>query len=564
MSAVSFSYSLSTYHDAVISALGSLYQSNITSRIWAKDYTVWKPAPDEIVNRLGWLDAPADTLKKIPDIRSEIVPIINSGINDVVLLGMGGSSLTAEVFKDVFGSTADCPTLRILDTTDPATIAAVTASLNPDKTLFIVSSKSGTTLEVNSLFQYFYNLMLKKSRDRARGLFLFITDEGSPMAKLAGEVSLLPVFLNNPDIGGRYSALSLPGIVPAALIGVDVERLLQNAASAAQREKTQISTGKLDDTGASLGAALGTLAQMGRDKLTLIMPPHFASFGNWLEQLIAESTGKEGKGILPVTGEELSEHGAYSNDRVFVFFQNRANDNSPKIASLVATGHPVITIESNDTYELGAQMFIWEMATAVAAHILKINPFDQPNVEAAKKYAHRMIAQYKEKKVLPLSKAALTTDQCDVYGTSNGSTPVDALKNFLGQARAFDYVCFQVFLSPTPKVDEALRKLRETIFVKYGFAVTMGYGPCYLHSTGQLHKGDSGNGLFIQLTADELIDVDIPDRFGADDSTLTFGTLKAAQAQGDWQALTDARRRVIRFHFKTTPAAGLKNLSGLL
>jgi hypothetical protein len=375
---------------------------------------------------------------------------------------------------------------------------------------------------------------------------------------------LRQTFLNNPAIGGRYSALSMPGIVPAAIIGVDVERLLQNAARAAQREKTKNTPGKLDDTGASLGATLGTLAQMGRDKLTLIMPPIFTSFGNWLEQLIAESTGKEGKGILPVTGEKLSEPGAYSNDRIFVFFQNGADDNSPKIKSLAAGGHPVIIIESNDIYELGAQMFIWEMATAVAANILKINPFDQPDVEAAKKYAHRMIAQYRKKKELPLSKPALTTKQCDVYGNINGSTIAETLKNFLKQARAFDYVCLQVYLSPSPEIDKALRKMRETIFAKCKLAVTIGYGPRYLHSTGQLHKGDSGNGLFIQLTADDLIDIFIPDSFGAENSTLTFGTLKAAQAEGDWQALIDARRRVIRFHFKTNPAAGLTNLATLL
>jgi len=564
MSTVRFLYSLGAYNNAVISALESLSQNDIIARIWAKDYTVWKQAPDEVVNRLGWLDAAAETLKKLQYIRSEVVPIINSGINEVVLLGMGGSSLAAEVFNDVFGSTADCPTLRIIDTTDPAMISTVSASLNPNKTLFIVSSKSGTTLEINSLFQYFYNLVLKKSGSRARGLFLFITDEGSPLTKLAAEVSELPVFLNNPNIGGRYSALSLPGIVPAALVGVDIERLLQNAAHAAQREKTQNISGKLDETGAVLGATLGTLAQIGRDKLTLIMPPHFASFGSWLEQLIAESTGKERKGILPVTGEKLSEPSAYGNDRVFVIFSNGAEDYSPKIASLTAAGHPVITIESNDIYELGAQMFIWEMATAIAAHILKINPFDQPDVEAAKKYAHRMIAAYRGKKELPLSKQALTTKQCDVYGNINGTTIAEILKNFLGQKRVSDYVCFQVYLSPTPEVDEVLRKLRETIFAKYKLAVTIGYGPSYLHSTGQLHKGDSGNGLFIQLTAENLIDVNIPDNFGADNSTLTFGTLKAAQAEGDWQALIDARRRVIRFHFKTKPTAGLKNLAELL
>jgi len=564
MGTIGFTYSLGAYHNAVISALGALYQNDIIARIWAKDYTVWKQAPDEIINRLGWLDAPAEILKKIQYIRSEIVPIINSGINEVVLLGMGGSSLAAEVFKDVFGSTADCPTLRILDTTDPAMIATVSASLNPNKTLFIVSSKSGTTLEINSLFQYFYNLVLKKSGRRARGLFLFITDEGSPLTKLAAEVSELPVFLNNPNIGGRYSALSLPGIVPAALIGVDIERLLQNAASTAQREKNKIFSGTLDNTGASLGATLGTLAQMGRDKLTLIMPESFASFGIWLEQLIAESTGKDRKGILPITGEELSEPEIYGNDRVFVIFSNRAEEILSKVAFLTAAGHPVITIESDDIYELGAQMFIWEMATAVAAYILKINPFDQPDVEATKNHTRRIIAEYREKKVLPQSLPTLTTNQGDVYGTSSGSTIAEALKTFLEQARAFDYVCLQVYLSPSPEIDKALRKLRETIFAKYKLAVAFGYGPRYLHSTGQLHKGDSGNGLFIQLTADDLIDIDIPDKFGADNSTLTFGTLKAAQAEGDWQALIDARRRVIRFHFKTNPAAGLKNLAELL
>jgi glucose-6-phosphate isomerase/transaldolase/glucose-6-phosphate isomerase len=356
----------------------------------------------------------------------------------------------------------------------------------------------------------------------------------------------------------------MPGIVPAIIIGVDVARLLQNAVSAAQREKTQNFSDNLDDTGSALGATLGTLAQMGHDKLTLIMPPRFASFGSWLEQLIAESTGKEGKGILPVTGETISEPGAYGNDRIFVVFQNGREDNSPKIASLVANGHPVITIENNDIYELGAQMFIWEMATAVAVHILKINPFDQPDVEAAKKYAHRMIASYRENKGLHQEAPALTTPECAVFGRIKASSASEALKNFLKQARALDYVCLQVYLSPTLKVDEALRKLRKTIFIKYGLAVTIGYGPRYLHSTGQLHKGDSGNGLFIQLTADDLIDVNIPESFGAENSTLTFGKLKAAQAQGDWQALIDAGRRVIRFHLRTNPAAGLKKLVELL
>jgi glucose-6-phosphate isomerase len=561
MKGTRLTFSLGQYEAAVKSCLNNLQQDRIVERIWEQDYTVWKPSPDNIINRLGWLNAPADTLKKIQYIRSEIVPIINSGIKDVVLLGMGGSSLAAEVFKDVFGSTADCPTLRILDTTDPATIAAVTASLNPDKTLFIVSSKSGTTLEVNSLFQYFYNLLLKKSKTRARGLFLFITDEGSPMIKLAGEVSSLPIFLNNPAIGGRYSALSLPGIVPAAIIGVDVEKLLQNAVSVMLREKTHKSSGNLDDTGTALGATLGTLAQMGRDKLTLIMPSRFASFGNWLEQLIAESTGKEGKRILPVTGESLSEPGAYGNDRVFVIFPDGDEDSSPKIASLAAAGHPVITIKSDDIYELGAQMFIWEMATAVAAYILKINPFDQPDVEATKVLTSKMIAMYREERALPQEEPSLLTPELSIYGGSKAATPAEALHDFLTQAKEGAYVSIQAYLSRAPQMDEALQQLKTAINRKYRLAVTVGYGPCYLHSTGQLHKGDAGNSLFIQLTADDFLDLDIPDRIGSDKSSLTFGTLKAAQALGDRQALIELGRKVIRFHFAKNATAHIKILA---
>jgi glucose-6-phosphate isomerase len=539
-------------------------QNNIIARIWAKDYTVWKQTPDEIVNRLGWLDAPAEMLLQVQQIRATLEPLIKDGINDVILLGMGGSSLAAEVFSEIFGSVPGYPRIHVLDTTDPALIARTSQNLELKKTVFIVSSKSGSTLEVTSLFQYFFNLVSNKLGNDAGSRFILITDHGSPMIKTAQELSLRHTFLNNPAIGGRYSALSMPGIVPAAIIGVNVERLLQNTVSVVQKEKSQNISGSLDDTGSALGATLGTLAQMGRDKLTLIMPERFASFGIWLEQLIAESTGKEGKGILPITGEELSDPGAYSNDRVFVIFQNGTENNSPKIATLTAAGHPIITIESDDVYQLGAQMFIWEMATAVSAHILKINPFDQPDVESAKKHAHHIIAQYKQKKELPLSKATLATDQCDVYGNRNGSTPSETLKYFLSQAAVNDYVSLQVYLSPTLDVDEALRKLREIIFAKYKLAVTIGYGPRYLHSTGQLHKGDSGNGLFIQLTADDLIDVNIPERFCTESSTLTFGALKAAQAQGDWRALTDKGRRVIRFHFKTNPANGLTNLAELL
>ena len=564
MDNANISFSLGEYRNSIISTLDKMRRDNIIARIWAKDYTVWKPAPDEITNRLGWLDAPSETLEKINYIRATLEPFTNGSIDNVVLLGMGGSSLAAEVFNKIFGSEAGHPQLHIMDTTDPVLISQLTQRLDLEKTLFLVSSKSGTTLEITSLFHYFYNLTLEKMGSSAGSRFILITDEGSPMIKTAQELSLRHTFLNNPAIGGRYSALSMPGIIPAAIIGVDVEILLLTAISAAQREKVDNFSGELAATGAVLGATLGTLAQRGRNKITFIMSPQWAPLGDWLEQLIAESTGKEGKGILPILDEPLADPRFYSQDRVFVFFQDGADDNSPKVAGLAAAGHPVITIRPNDRYDLGGQMFLWEMATAVAGHILGINPFDQPDVETTKAHTRRTIALCREHKELPSELPSLTTPECVIYGGPKDITFAGALKSFLSEAAKDDYVCLQVYLSPTPEVDEALQSLREKIFAKHGLAVTIGYGPRYLHSTGQLHKGDSGNGLFIQLTADDLLDIKIPDRIGVADSTLTFGTLKAAQAQGDWQALKDAGRRIIRFHFRANPAAGLKTISELL
>jgi glucose-6-phosphate isomerase len=564
MDNASISYSLGEYQDSIISALNTMRRDNIINRIWTKDYTVWKPAPDEIANRLGWLDTPAETLEKIIYIRGTLELFTSGSINDVVLLGMGGSSLAAEVFNRIFGSATGYPQLHIMDTTDAVLISQLTQHLDLGKTLFLVCSKSGTTLEITSLFHYFYNLTLEKIGSSASRRFIFITDKGSSLKELSKKLSLQHVFLSDSNIGGRYSALSISGIVPAAIIGVDVEKLLLNAIAAAQREKVEYFSGGLAATGSVLGATLGTLAQKGRNKITFIMPPQWASLGNWLEQLIAESTGKEGKGILPVLGEPLADPRFYRQDRVFVFFQDGADDNSPKIAGFAATGHPVITIRLNDRYDLGGQMFIWEMATAVAGHILGINPFDQPDVETTKAHTRRTISLYREHKELPSELPSSTTPECVIYGGPPVAAFSDALKIFLSEAAQDDYVCLQVYLSPTPEVDEALRKLRETIFAKHKLAVTIGYGPRYLHSTGQLHKGDSGNGLFIQLTADDLLDIGIPDHIGVAGSTLTFGVLKAAQAQGDWQALKDAGRRIIRFHWRANPAAGLRKLTELL
>jgi glucose-6-phosphate isomerase len=548
------------YRDAVSDAMDCLRRNNIVSRILARDYTVWKSTPNEIVNRLDWLTAPAETLTRMQDIRSILDPLIKDGLRDAVLLGMGGSSLAAAVFNDVFGNRRGYPRLHILDTTDPAAIAGVARNLTIEKTIFLVSSKSGTTLETSSLFQYFYNLVLHQLGSAAGSRFIFITDAGSSMVELAGALSVRHTFLNNPAIGGRYSALSLPGIVPAAFIGIDVEELLQRALAAAEKETAGFLSGELQCSGSALGTILGVLAQKGRDKLTLILPARLISFGNWIEQLIAESTGKEGKGILPIVNEPLADPGSYSNDRVFVIFRDDPAELSPAAAVLAAAGHPVITMRLDDDYDLGAQMFFWEMAVAVAGHVLGINPFDQPDVETTKKQTRNMIAIYRDRRELPEEPPTLTTPECRVYGQARGSSVAGVLKNFLDQARESDYVSLQIYLSPTHDIDVALEKLRAAIFARYRLAVTLAYGPRYLHSTGQLHKGDAGRGLFIQFTAGDSEDLEIPDRAGFSGSSLTFGTLKSAQAIGDWRALIELGRRIIRFHLDKNIAATIESM----
>ncbi|KUG22798.1 glucose-6-phosphate isomerase [hydrocarbon metagenome] len=558
------SFSLGIYQDSIIGALDAIRRDDIIGRIWAKDHTVWKSSPVEIADRLDWLDAPQETLEKVTYIRQSLEPFFNGSINDAVLLGMGGSILAAEVFNKIFGSEAGYPNLHIVDTTDPILISRITKRLNLEKTLFLVSSKSGKTMEVTSLFHYFYNLVLNKLGDIAASHFIIITDKGSALEDLSRKLSIHQVFSSNSNIGGRYSALSVTGIVPAAIIGIDVEILLLSAIDALQREKPENFSGEFSATGTVLGATMGTLAREGRNKITFIMSPQWASFGMWLEQLIAESTGKEGKGILPVLDEPLADPCFYGNDRLFVFIQNASGDNSEKIEGLIEAGHPVITITTNNRYNLGGLMFLWEMATAIAGHFLGINPFDQPDVEITKAHTRRMIALYREHKELPYELPSLSTPECVIYGGPQVTNMADKLKLFISEANKDDYVCLQVYLNQSPEIDETLKNLRETIFIKYGLAVTIGYGPRYLHSTGQLHKGDSGNGLFIQLTQENFWDVDIPDEIGKNKSSLTFGTLQAAQAQGDWQALKEEGRRIIRFHFRTNSVAGLKNLTEIL
>jgi transaldolase/glucose-6-phosphate isomerase len=567
------SASLGHYQSAVDTALDEMVRDRIVSRIWAHDHTVWKPEPTEISNRLGWLhiaDLMSDETHRLQALLDQV---LDDGYTDVLLLGMGGSSLAPEVFRKVFGGqTANLPRLAVLDSTDPGAILAQAERLDAVRTLFIVATKSGGTVETLSFFKFFYNWTADAlGADEAGRHFVAITDPGSKLVDLAERYGFRATFLNDPDIGGRYSALSYFGLVPAALVGVDVETLLTQARSMACNCEPCNCPVDGDNNGAWLGAILGELAKAGRDKVTFITSPPLGNFGDWVEQLIAESTGKEGKGIVPVVGEPVGAPDVYGDDRLFVYLRLDGDGTYDQaVQGLEDAGQPVVRLHLRDTYDLGEQFFLWEMATAVAGYRLGINPFDQPNVEAAKVLARSMVAAYTESGTLPSDEPAPLT--------------AEALRDFLDQAEAGDpstgsgrsYIALQAYVQPTAETDAALLALRSRLRDRFKLATTVGYGPRFLHSTGQLHKGDAGNGLFIQFTADDAHDAPIPDEAGApdeaggpdeagvSDSTMTFGVLKMSQALGDKQALLDGGRRVIRFHLGDDVVGGLKKLQEAL
>lgn len=538
---------------AIAAGLDEVRAQLVMKRIWRHDYTVWSRSPDEITNRLGWLHAPETMLEQLEALRSFVAEVWGAGYRRSVLLGMGGSSLAPEVFEKTFAGLADPSPprlpLTIVDTTDPDAVRARTAQLDLRTTLIVVATKSGNTVETLSAFKFLYNRTAALvGPDRAGEHFIAITDPGSALATLAATHGFRRTFLNDPNIGGRYAALSLFGLVPAALVGVDIERLLNSSVTAACNAESANCPVEGDNVAARLGVTIGELAKAGRDKLTFILSPALASFGDWVEQLIAESTGKEGRGILPVVGEPVGLPFVYDRDRVFVHLamsQDHANDESLRL--LEEASHPVITMRLDDLYDLGGQFFLWEMATAVAATRLHIQPFDQPDVEAAKQLARRMVSSYSQRGTLPAGKTAHPSGE--------------ALASFLRTADRGDYVAIQAYVNPTESTDHALNALRRMIRDTHRLATTVGYGPRYLHSTGQLHKGDRGNGLFVQLLSQAEQDLAIPDETGSETSSMSFGILKAAQALGDAQALEAAGRRIIRFDIGTAALAGIESLS---
>jgi len=488
----------------------------------------------------------------------------SEGYARLVVLGMGGSTLAAEVLGATFGNRIGYPGLTVLDSTDPGAVLACAQRADPRRSLFLVSTKSGTTVETLSFFKFFYNRVADLvGAERTGEHCIAITDPGTPLAELAGRHGFRATFLNDPNIGGRYSALSCFGLVPAALLGINLDLLLERAA--AMSSDGESSTGDA----AVLGAILGELALAGRDKMTLIASPGIESLGDWAEQLIAESTGKEGRGILPVIGEPLGPPEVYGDDRLFVHLRLEGDSaHEQGLANLERAGHPVVTIDVRDRYDLGGQFFLWEMATAVACWRMGVNPFDQPDVESSKALARRMVDEYKEKGGFPEEAPSLIDGDISVFGGPVSGGPVSggaggSLASFVGEGMADGaYVALQAYLHPGPETGRALDQLRLSLRDRFRVAVTVGYGPRFLHSTGQLHKGDAGKGLFVQVTAEDTADVPIPDSPGEPGSSMTFGILKEAQAAGDRRALLDAGRRVMRLHLKGDITGGLTRLAG--
>ena len=558
-----YSASLGELQSIADSVLKETDEKRIIARMWKFDYTVWKDNPEEVTNRLGWLDSPEVMDDAIPELTEFVDGVRKDGFTQALLLGMGGSSLAPQVFHQTFGVKKGYLDLAVLDSTDPGTVAQYAEKFDPQKTLYIVSTKSGGTVETLSFMKFFYNQTQRTVGGENTGRhFVAVTDRGSGLEPIAKELNFRKIFLNDPNIGGRYSALSFFGLVPAALIGMDLALLLKKGSEMASLcQNTEI----VKNPGAWLGSIIGALANTGCDKLTLITSPKLSSYGAWVEQLIAESTGKDGKGILPVDGEKLLSSNFYGNDRLFVYLKFRTDNTYDKeINELRGTGHPIVQLNLDDLYDIGSEFFRWEIATAIAGSILQINPFDQPNVESAKVLARKMVDAYKKEGKLPETEPAFQNNGIQVYGDISENSINEILSKFLSQGKYSDknrsYVAIQAYLQPTSEVDDKLQQIRTTIEKKYKVATTIGFGPRFLHSTGQLHKGDAGNGLFIQFTADSENDVPIPDEPGNDQSSISFGVLKLAQALGDRQALIDAGRKVVRLHLNNQLINGLNKI----
>jgi glucose-6-phosphate isomerase/transaldolase/glucose-6-phosphate isomerase len=528
---------LGQFQAPVDAALADMAQRRLLERIWKKDYRVWKPTPVEITNRLGWLTVAEQMQERVGVLKHFAQSVRDAGFRYVVVLGMGGSSLGPEVLRQTFGASRGFLKPFVLDSTVPGAVRDVHAAIEPARTLFIVSSKSGGTIEVMSLFAYFWDVVARTRGGSGGNQFVAITDPDTSLGTLGHDRGFRTTFLNPPDIGGRYSVLSYFGLVPAALMGVNVEMLLERAIEMIRLCGPTIPPPQ--NPGAFLGAVMGVLGQAARDKVTLIASPGIQSFGLWAEQLLAESTGKEGKGLIPVAQEPMVPPSTYGQDRLFIALRldGDANKNLDRhVGALKRAGHPVVQLRLRDRFDLGAEFFRWELATAIAGHCLRIHPFDQPNVQESKDNTKRILEQFEHEGRLP-----------DIKSNST-------LEELCAQIKPGNYFAVLAYLRPSAKIDAALKAFRRRMVTRYRVATTAGYGPRYLHSTGQLHKGGPNGGVFLELTEQPSRDVRIP---GA---AYAFGILAQAQAVGDVQSLQAHGRPVVHLALGRQPAVQIKAL----
>ncbi len=529
--------------------------NDVAKRIWQKDASLWKSDEDSaktIKNSLGWLTVADEMIGAVDELTDFARSVRDGGFQHVMVCGMGGSSLCPEVLARTFGKQPGFPELLVLDSTDPDVIAAFMDRIDIERCLFIIASKSGSTTEPNVFYKFWYE-ELSKRRENPGDNFVAITDPGSPLVETATELKFHRTFLNQPDIGGRYSALSYFGMVPAALMGLDLPYLLDAARLAAKALNPAL----------ELGIAIGDNANKGRDKLTLVIDEKLETLGLWIEQLIAESTGKEGKGILPVNGEPLGSPAVYGNDRVFVSISLGAvaGETKTKLDALAAAGHPVLNRELHNLYDLGAEFFEWEFATAVAGWRLGINPFDQPNVQEAKDATKELLATFVRRGHLEERNKIAADDVITIYGDDDAKeseSVVEVVRRHLESVKPGDYIAFLNFIEETAEVDQKFQDLRVRLRDRTQCAVTVGYGPRFLHSTGQLHKGGPESGVFFQIIANDRKDFAIPGE------PYTFTILKQAQALGDFRALVKRGRRVIVIDLRDNTLAGLEALLNVL
>jgi glucose-6-phosphate isomerase len=553
------SFSLGRYQGDVDSRIAQLEQENFCGRLWRKDGSLWNQDPkvqQQIKNALGWLHVPEKMEPNVGELNGFLRELKDASFEHAVHMGMGGSSLAPLAFQKTFAPGPEGLALSVLDTTDPATIKQVETRTPLEKTLFIAASKSGTTAEPLAFLEYFYGLVKEIKGDKAGENFAAITDPGSSLAALGKERGFRRVFLNFTDIGGRYSALSYFGLVPAALMAMDVERLLQRAGRMLYACASCIPA--RENPGVVLGAVLGELAKQGRDKVTYLVPQAISYLGMWLEQLLAESTGKEGTGLLPVALEPAGLPQVYGDDRVFAYLRLEGaveEAQEQAVEALEKAGQPVVTIQMLDRYDLGQEFYRWAIATATAGAVLGINAFDQPNVKESKDNTNRLLEKFQESGQLPEDQPALSAGPLSFYTLEPGATAAATLSRFFSQAKPGDYVALLAYLTESPALDAALESLRLLLRDRLRLATTAGYGPRYLHSTGQLHKGGPNTGLYLELTADDPEQLPIPGK------PYSFAVLKRAQALGDLESLRRHGRRVLRCHLSGDPAPALATLT---